>query len=190
MKLYLENYIDESSTSRLVRRFKDDSCFAIISAYTGVDRSENLHNQARLKNQVKNKYGFNEFESFWKDEEGNEFSERALLIPNISFNDAFKLAVDYDQYSFIYKDKDSCREIASKDTEKYSKLDVIRQFNTSNDNFMNIEFAKSVFTRSKEGAASKLIKSGNAQPFSLKEVLQPRPSYFQDGYRYINIDLE
>ena len=188
MKLYFENTLQETSTSRLVKRFQDDSTFAIISAYTGENQSENRKQQARLKNYIGPKYGFNEFESTWVDEDGRSFEERALLIPNITLNDAFKLAVEYDQYTFIYKDLEGCREIASKNTDNHKPWDIVRTYNTSDKNFMNIDFAKSVFAKRLHGAASKPMKGGNRQPFTLKEVLQPRPSYFH-GYEFIIIEL-
>lgn len=196
MKLYFENYFDESSNSRLVKRFQDESSFAIISAYRiNYSEDENRQRQKRLKGEIRKLgFGFNEFVSAWQ-EDGETSYERALLIPNIPFDEALKLGNIFDQYSIIYKDDSGCKEYVSSDKYGKSIGTEIQKFNTSG-NFMNIEMAKKIFARKMNGAASKAIKGSNPQPFSLTseqfelfEVLEARPSYFNTNERLVKINL-
>lgn len=112
-------YIKESSLSRIIRHIKSGNAFAVISAYRGWDipsgwiyenpsitEEESLimdkeaHEKLK-KDPIARKYGFFEQKSGNK---GNE--EESLFIPNITYKSAFDLANKYFQQSMLYKDND------------------------------------------------------------------------------------
>lgn len=187
--------INESSMSRIYKKLTDDSSCAIISTYRG-ERSEQENRKLLndLKNIARSKYGFIEFISRWSEDIGGEVvssDERSLLIPNITFSEALRLAQKYDQASFIYKDKDCCKEYCSNDFKDYdgkyfSVGDTVRTFNTNKDdkNILNLTDAREIFERRKGGPASYLVKGSGQKAFHLEEVLEvegARASYFQKG---------
>lgn len=183
----------ESSLSRVYRRLVDDenSC-AIISAYRGEDKKQDEANLNELKSIVKKDYGFIELMSIWSEEIDGKVErseERALLIPNIPFIEAFKLAKKFNQSSFIYKDSDGCFEICSNDFKdangKYhSAGQTVKTFNIVKDNrtVLNLRCAEDIFENRLGGAASRIVKGGGQKNFHLQEVYEiepPRASYFQ-----------
>lgn len=189
-------YFDESTNSRLVKRFQDDSELVLISAYRKeFTNKENKERQSKLKSDVRKKgFGYIEFLSVW-NEGGENSEERALLIPNMTLKDGLQLGNKYDQYSIIHKNVDGCKEYISSDKYGRNIGEEVQKFNTDG-NFLNIETAKQIFSHKKQGGSSKAIKGPNAQPFNLKsehfelyEVLEPRPSYFWDGERLVKIRL-
>ena len=61
--------------------------------------------------------------------------EDIYFIPNISLGEAMTLAANYNQYTFIYRDVNGCREICSKpfmdkEGNSYEISDVVREINT------------------------------------------------------------
>ena len=195
--------IAESSTSRIYQHITEDNNWAIISAYRDYcSEKENNSRTMHLIQDVKMKYGYNMFESrwVWYDEESdsNQISkERALLIPNIPFKEAFALGQKYNQQSIIVSNDGQCREVCTTSYEyedengtvhKYSSGDVIRTFSLNKDKPLSISDAEEIFNGSKVGPASMPIKGGKA--FKLSEVYEvslPRPSYFQDTVSYRKI---
>ena len=193
-----EQLLREASLSRVYHHLMEAPTLAIISTYR--DEREEPHNRellVELKREVRKLgLGFNELVSRWSEqneETGNVVSsdERALLIPNISYEDAFELGKKYDQSSIIFKDANSCREVCTNnftswDDKSYTSGDIVRTFNTrrDNNNIFNLDDAKEIFGRRKGGPASKLVKGDRS--FHLSEVLEyskPRASYFQTkGY--------
>jgi hypothetical protein len=111
-----------------------------------------------------------------------------------------QLAKKYNQASFIYKDKEGCREICATKFESwdgdgkiYMPGEVVRTFNTNRDDrtILNLEDAKEIFAKRKGGPASYLVKGGGQKAFHLSEVLEvveTRASYFHKqplGYNTI-----
>ena len=175
----------EISTSRLLTHIVGDDKSAIVSPYRSeYSDEENKRRMTTLKHDVRNLgYGYTQFVSRWV-EDGVGFDEQSLLIPNISKEDALKLGKQFEQSSVIVKDGEKCDEICTKPFEKYSENEVVRSFNLSGDNVLNIKDAEEIFAKRKGGPASKSIK-GTAKAFHLAEVYeleQPRASYFQTGY--------
>ena len=157
--------INEASTSRLVHNFTDDDVsFAIISG----ERPDN-DGTSELKRDVRKLgFGFNEFIGRWV-EDGVNYDEKSLLIPNISFKKAFELSQKYNQSSFIYKDKNGCKEYCTTPFENYSVGDVVRTYNIDKNHPLNTAVAKDIFAGKKGGPASQLKKGSNKKPFNFKE---------------------
>lgn len=160
--------INEASTSRLVHNFTDDNVsFAIMSG----ERPDN-DRTSELKKDVRNLgLGFNEFIGRWV-EDGVNYDENSLLIPNISFKKAFELSQKYNQSSFIYKDKNGCKEYCTTPFEEYSVGDVVRTYNIDKDKPLNTAIAKDIFAGRKGGPASQLKKGSNKKPFNFKESFE------------------
>ena len=161
--------LEEASTSRLVKTLTDDSTFAIISAFAdGFSPAENRKRQAALKAEVQDKHwGFNEFVARWvADNVG--YDEKSLLIKGISLKQAFELSKKYNQKSFIFKDKDKIREICTTAFENYSPGDVVRTYHVDPKKPLNTQLASEIFSKQKEGPASKPVKGSNLKPFQLQ----------------------
>lgn len=187
--------INESSMSRIYQKLIDDSSCALISTYRS-ERSENENRKLlqELKQDVRVKFGFIEFIARWSEKlDDNKVvasDERSLLIPNISLAESMQLAKKYNQASFIYKDKEGCREICATKFESwdsngkiYMPGEVVRTFNINRDDrtILNLEDAKEIFAKRKGGPASYLVKGGGQKAFHLSEVLEvfeTRASYF------------
>ena len=203
--------LNEISTSRILHHLKDDGTFAIISTF----RPERVKNDAdatlkmnmKLLKELKakcrqNKHGFTEFVSRWSEQdqdtgEINSSDERALMIFDISEEEAKELGKEYNQSSIIFKDKESCREICTNEFSDwdtghvYEPDDVVRTFNVSSGNVLNIDDAREIFQKRKGGPASMPVKG--TRPFHLSEAYMyepPRPSYFQKHGNYIPIYRE
>ena len=104
--------IKSASTSRVYERLRNnDIQVAIISPYRGeYNNKENKERMTHLKADVRKLgYGFNQLVSRWV-ENGESFDEESLLIPDITFNQAFQLGKKYDQLSILYKDSGMIRE--------------------------------------------------------------------------------
>lgn len=129
-------------------------------------------------------YGFIEFLSRWAND-GYVADERALLIPNIPYEDAMKLGAKYEQNTIIVKKDNKIVEVCTtpftNEGRKYSVGDIVRTFNIDGSKPFNIQDAERIFSTRTGGAASKLIKGKGA--FQLQEVYSvtnPRPSVFAD----------
>lgn len=159
--------LEEASTSKLVQRFTDNSTFAIISP-----ERPNEDNKARMRNLKadvrKLGLGFNEFVGRWV-ENGESFDESSLIIPNISFENAFALGQKYNQSSIIFKDSNSCKEYCTTPFETYSVGDVVRIYHIDPNRPLNTETAQKIFTGKKSGPASLLKKGSNKKAFNFKE---------------------
>lgn len=159
--------LEEASTSRLVQRFTDkDSTFAIISA-----SRPDKDNKARLKSLKSDVrslgLGFNEFVGR-RVENGESFDEDSLLIPDISFEDAFKLGQKYDQSSIIYKDSEGVREICTTPFESYSVGDVVRDYNIDPNKPLNTSTTQKIFSSGVDETTSFLKKDSNRKPFNFQ----------------------
>ena len=156
--------IDEASTSRLYKNFTDDTItFAIISGERpDNDRTNELKKDVRSLN-----LGFNEFIGRWV-EDGINYDEKSLLIPKITFNQAFKLGQKYNQSSIIFKDKNGVKEYCTTPFEEYDVGDVVRTYNIDKEQPLNTEVAKQIFSGKIGGPASQLKKGGNKAPFNFK----------------------
>lgn len=154
--------LDEASTSRLVKNFTDDAVsFAIISG----ERPDS-DRTVELKKDVRNLgLGFNEFIGRWV-EDGISYDEKSLLIPNITYRQAYDLGQKYDQASIIYKDKYGIAEYCTTAFETYTPGDVVRKYNIDKDRPLNAQLAKSIFAGKIGGPASVLKKGGNKAPFN------------------------
>lgn len=177
--------LDEASTSRFYQRMTPESEWAIISPYRSeYSEKENRERMVKLKSEVRKLgYGFNQLLSRWV-EDGENFDEQSLFIPNMKSDEAIKLGKKYEQSSIIINNADGCYEICTTPFENNKEGDVVRKFNLSGNSPMNISDAEQVFSHRKGGAVSKPIKGG--KPFRLSEVYEvfaPRASYFQNGYR-------
>lgn len=153
--------IDEASTSRLYKRFTDNGTFAIISGNRpDVDRTTELKKDVRGLG-----LGFNEFIGRWV-EDGINYDENSLLIPDISFKKAFELGQKYNQSSIIFKDNNGVKEYCTTPFETYDVGDVVREYNIDKDRPLNTEIAKQIFSGKVGGPASQLKKGGNKAPFN------------------------
>lgn len=157
--------LEEASTSRLYKNFTDDNIsFTIISASR--PNEDNKTRTNNLKKDVRNLgLGFNEFIGRWV-EDGESFDEDSLLIPNISFEDTFKLGQKYGQSSIIYKDKDGCNEYCTTAFENYKVGDIVRKYNIDKNKPLNTEMARNIFAGRIGGPASQLKKGSNKKPFN------------------------
>lgn len=184
-------YFKESTNSRIYYHITNSNQWAIISPYRPVEElpagDSNQKRMSQLKSDVRNlNLGFIQFISRWV-ENGEAFDEEALLIPNISRDKAFELGQKYNQSSIIYKDDKGCNEICTTPFETYS---IVRTYNLSGENPLNINDAEEIFSRKKSGPASKPKKGGNMKPFTLKEVyevIQARPSMFHTRHSAFRI---
>lgn len=192
-----EELINEA-TSRIYRQLTDDSDCAIISAYVDDEsKEENKKSFTQLKADVRKAgYGYRTFVSRWVSD-GIAFDEEALFIPKIDYKTAFRLSSKYKQKSFIYKNKNKCVEICTTSFETYKEGDVVRTYNISGNNTLNIEQAQQIFSRKLSGPASKPVKGSNSKPFNLQvenyELLErydPKASYFEDKPHYDKIMLD
>lgn len=192
-----EELINEA-TSRIYKQLTDDSDCAIISAYVDDESiEENKKSFTQLKADVRKAgYGYRTFVSRWVSD-GVAFDEEALFIPKIDCKTAFRLSSKYKQKSFIYKNKNKCVEICTTPFETYKEGDVVRTYNISGNNTLNIEQAQQIFSRKLSGPASKPVKGSNSKPFNLQvenyELLErydPKASYFEDKPHYDKIQLE
>lgn len=192
-----EELINEA-TSRIYRQLTDDSECAIISAYVDDESiDENKKSFIQLKADVRKAgYGYRTFVSRWVSD-GIAFDEEALFIPKIDYKTAFRLSNKYKQKSFIYKNKNKCVEICTTPFETYKEGDVVRTYNISGDNTLNIEQAQQIFSRKLSGPASKPVKGSNSKPFNLQveeyellEKYDPKACYFEDKPHYDKIQLE
>lgn len=174
---HLELY--ETSTSRILQHIQEDKSLAIISPYRNeYTEEENRKRMAQLKSSVR-KYGFIEFISRWV-EYGESFDERSLLIPNISANEAIKLGKEFQQSSIIVCDDSECVEVCTTPFEGYKEGEIVRRYNISGNNILNIKDAEEIFAKRKGGPASRPVKGRKSFHISeIYEVEQPRPSYFQ-----------
>ena len=179
----IKKVLFEGGTSRLYNNITNMENWAIISPFRSErTEKENMSLLAELKKFAK-KYGFVEFISRWV-EDGEAFDERSLFISNIPKEDAINLGKKYNQSSVIVKDENGVNEICTNPFESYSEGDVVRKFDVTGKNVLNISDAENIFAKRVGGPVSKPVK-GN-RPFTLKpvdemyEVEQPRPSYFQD----------
>lgn len=156
--------IKESSNSRLVNKFlNNDIQFAIISGC----RPDNDRTR-ELKRDVRNLgFGFNEFIGRWV-EDGINYDENSLLIPNISFRKAFELGQKYNQSSIIFKNKNGCKEYCTTPFENYDIGDIVREYKIDNDNPLNSETASQIFSGNLQGPASLLKKGSNKKAFNFK----------------------
>lgn len=154
--------LDEASTSRLVKNFTDDAVsFAIISG----ERPDS-DRTVELKKDVRNLgLGFNEFIGRWV-EDGISYDEKSLLIPNITYRQAYDLGQKYDQASIIYKDKYGIAEYCTTAFETYTPGDVVRKYNIDKDRPLNAQLAKSIFAGKVGGPASVLKKGSNRTTFN------------------------
>lgn len=183
MRFLKEEKIEETTTSRIYSHITNAENWAIISPYRSENTlQENRSKMAELKSIVRNRgYGFTQFISRWV-EDGESFDEESLLIPNCKKEDALELGERFKQSSVIIKDKSGCKEICTTAFETYKPGEVVREYNVSSGNLLNIEDAKEIFAKRKGGPASKSIK-GKTKPFHLSELYikeDPRPSYFQN----------
>jgi len=187
-------YFTESTNSRIYYHITNSNQWAIISPYRPVEElpagDSNQKRMSQLKSDVRNlNLGFIQFISRWV-ENGEAFDEEALLIPNISRDKAFELGQKYNQSSIIYKDDKGCNEICTTPFETYSVGQIVRTYNLSGENPLNINDAEEIFSRKKSGPASKPKKGGNMKPFTLKEVyevIQARPSMFHTRHSAFRI---
>lgn len=186
--------LNETSTSRIATHIKDREKWAIISPYRSERTvAENKQKMRELKSDVRNAgFGFTQFISRWV-EDGESFDEESLLIPNMPREKALELGKKYDQSSIISKDGGKCEEVCTTafidyDGKENKVGDIVRTFNLSGDEYLNVEEAREIFERRKGGSASYPIKGhGTHRAFQLKEVFeveQSRASYFQSGERY------
>lgn len=175
--------LQETSTSRILQHIQEDKNWAIISPYRSeYSEEENRKRMTKLKSSVR-KYGFIEFVSRWV-EYGESFDERSLLIPNISKEEAIKLGKEFEQSSIIVYDNSECLEICTTPFENYKEGDIVRKYNISGDDILNIHDAEEIFAKRRGGPASKPVKGGKAFHLSeVYEVEQPRASYFQSKER-------
>ena len=114
----------------------------------------------------------------------------------MSKEEAMRLGKEYEQTSVIVKEKDTVQEICTTSTKYHSVGDVIRTFDVSGKNVLNIEKATDIFNKEKGGAASVPVK-GASRPFTLQkneDILEavykfvpPRASYFQTEGTYYTI---
>ena len=201
--IYFDNYmLKEATNANVYRRLSDaEKSLAIISPYRSeYSTSENKVRMSKLKHDVRKLgYGFNQLLSRWT-EDGVSTDEQSLLIPNITYKQAFNLATEYEQSSFIYKDKNGMREICTTPFENYKVGDVVRNYSLKQGELFNVDTVEKIFNPTDKdvlGAGSKLLKGSNAQPmqfkvtenlnsdtsFELYEVHSPKSSYFQTEYR-------
>ena len=205
----VETLLNEGGTYRIYTHLKEDDKWAIVSPYTTnednpnkeKERADNKKKMVKLKSEVRQMgYGFNELRALWSypsDSTGEiqQSEEFSLIIYGMGKKEAMQLGKEYEQTSVIVKDGNVVQEICTTPTRYHSVGEVIRTYNTTGKNVLNIETAEKVFAKDEHGAASMPIKGGN-RPFQLKNeaILEavyvftpPRASYFQTEGTYSTI---
>lgn len=195
--------LNEVSTSRIATHIQNRENWAIVSPYRSeYTVSENKGRMSSLKSDVRGLgYGFIQFLSRWVEMDAStnnpvQFDEESLLIPNIKKDEALSLGKKFEQSSVIIKSDGECVEICTNDFTDgdgvtHREGDIVRKFNISGDNFLNVSDAEEIFSGRLAGPSSMPIKgSGKHRPFKLSELYEvesPRASYFSESVRYNSI---
>lgn len=204
----IETLLKEGGTYRIYSHLKEDDKWAIVSPYTSdednpdkeQEKAENKKKMTKLKEEVRSLgFGFNELRALWSypnsSGEMQQSEEYSLIIYGINKEEAIRLGKKYEQTSVIVKDGNVVQEICTTSTKYHSVGDVIRTFNVSGSNVLNIDKAEKVFSKEEPGSASIPVK-GSGRPFQLQDepILEavykytpPRASYFQTKGTYSTI---
>lgn len=184
LKEYNETVVNESSLSRVIQHVNNpNSKFAVISAF--LDDNDNESNHKSLKQDIRAMgYGFIELSSGYSylSNDSRVFAEeKSFMIPEISKEDAIKLAKKYGQQSILWKDSDEFVLIATRNDGTVTDGEVLMSFASKDDK--PITFDKELIQQ----AFSALIKGSNNQAkvkFSFKELKEKRIMGSSYAYYY------
>jgi len=168
----LDKKLNESSWSRIIQHIQNDNSFAVISAYIkDVTEKENYERHSELRNEIRKLgYGFIEQDSgyTYKDDDTGEsipVKEKSFFIPKIDYDNAIKLAQQFDQESILYKDTTKgfvlvySKDFTDKDGKKHKTNEIDLKFKFKKDNDGKITFDPEVL----KYAYSSLIKANKSQ---------------------------
>ena len=203
----VETLLKEGGTYRIYSHLKEDDKWAIISPYrSNRTKQENETKMRELKSDVRGMgYGYTELKSVWSETDietgkvirSNEYS---LLIYDMDVATAIRLGEKYEQSSILVKNDNTVAEICTTpfetwDGKNMSKGDVVRTFDVSGKEVLNVKMADNIISGKEDGSVS-VPTQGNSKPFTLKsesilesvyEVEPPRASYFRNKEIYIPI---
>ncbi len=197
--------LQESSITRIGRQLEYGNV-AIISAYRyNYSEKENRIRQDKLKSIIRNelKLGYKEFKAKFVgsiEDTGELITsvEYSLFVPNMTRKQAIKLGSQFEQQSVIVKDEDGIQEIATtefidENGKSFKVGEVIRTFESTGRNFLNLNDAIEIYSNRVGGSVSKPLNID--KPFTLKqkklesvyEVLDPKPSMYQTSRSYVKV---
>lgn len=109
-----KSVIMETKLSRIWKFISDENySFGIISAFRGENSpKENERLSDELLADIRKNYGYIPLKGGFVESE-KEVIEKSFLVPKITESDLVRLGIKYDQYSVIYKDKNSFVEIGT-----------------------------------------------------------------------------
>ena len=212
---FVPSKLVEAKTSRIYQHIVSDNSWAIVSPYLSVSLSademqsmtpdeikkfykdiekQNKVNMINLKRDVRSlDLGFIPFISRWVSEDGEVYDEEALLIPDISYEQAMNLGKKYKQYSIIVHKDNGVFEVATRDKDTKKIGDTVREFDISGDKPLNINLAKEILAGRKMGPTSLPTREKNKElkrPFTLMQMHEsriPKPSSFHENYDWVKI---
>lgn len=172
------NYINESSLSRVLTHIKGNNDFGVISPF----RKENpdIKNKENYKELISivrlMGYGFIPLKGGYVSDEGF-FAEKSLFIPNIKRKELIDLGIKYNQFSVIHKDKNNFAEIGTNKSAGIGK--VLNSFKTDG-KAINIDDVGNIFN----DFFSKLLKGSHRNKkflFKMEEKIETS-MYYQKKY--------
>ena len=109
--------------------------------------------------------------------------EDVFFIKGISLEDAYCVAKKYNQYTFIYKDVDGCREFCAKpltgaDGRTFKLLDIVKHYELYPYGAYNTsDFANMIYQKTKTVEVAGMEKGNSYEPKSWYELYYISPPY-------------
>lgn len=155
----VKKHLNESSLSRIYQHIESkDSVFVIISAFQAADPKEDQRNHAQLAKDIRALgYGYIEFDSQWKYDDGTIAGEQSFFVPKMTKQDGLKLCKKYNQEAIIFKDSEGMVELRQNGS-------VGMKFNSSSQKQNFTQANKDLFSKLKKGS-----HKGKNFTFTLKE---------------------
>lgn len=183
-----ETPICEAEAEWLRARLAGEGWALICPCGVGCADGENERKMTALKAKTRALgCGFIQIAARWASE--NEcFDEYLLLIPDISYRKAYTLSRDCAQSTFVVKDAKGCREVCANEFADGGRVcapgETVRAYGAAG----TLDDAAGILAKRRGSPAGRAEEGG--LPFRLMELYameQPRPSYFQTGYRLSKI---
>jgi len=178
----LKEFINESSLSRIMQHIKSDKTFGVISPFRNdYTKKENEQRYKELIKDVREMgYGFIPLKGGYKEETGF-VNEKSLFIPNITKKEIVDLGKKYDQYSVLFKDKNSFVEIGTNKNSGIGK--ELTKFQIDGKG-ITVDDAGNMFTE----FFSKLVK-GSHRGKKFLFIAEEQTGNMFTGSRVIEVDI-